>query len=392
MSAAHEDADIGSTIAADVETLRKRQDLSWMSDNPDKVALLPRRPLAWADLKTRAPEPRTWAVQDWLPMHTTSLLAGRGGIGKTLLAQTIGTCLAANLNYFADTPKPRTVLLWAGEDDHDELWRRQRDICTWAGIGLEELADRLIVQPYEARDVTLAGLAFGQLAQTALMGELREQVQDYQAEYVFLDSVARIFGGNENDRHQVTTFISWITAACGGAGVCLLGHPGKGAGAEYSGSTAWEGSARARLYLGERLPDAEPDDDDAPDDTVRYLARRKANYSAKDYVKLEYCRGVLMPAAPSGGRAFGPITDDYVQSVVVQAIRTLANRGIHGNASTRSPEYLPKLAKQYRLLERITDRQFAATMRQLIIDGHIVTAEVGRYPNRSPKYGLKPAP
>ena len=59
------------------------------------------------------------------------------------------------------------------------------------------------------------------------MTELREQVNDYRADYVFLDSVARIFGGNENDRHQVTTFVSWLTAACAPAGLCALGHPGK---------------------------------------------------------------------------------------------------------------------------------------------------------------------
>lgn len=392
MSAALDDPAWGERMA---EELRQavhvngadRRDFSWMTENPDKVGLLPRRPLAWADLKGRTPQPRAWAVQDWLPMGAPALLAGRGGIGKTLLAQTIGTCLAANLNYFADTPRPLRVLSWFGEDDHDELWRRQLDVCAWAGIGIEELEGRLIVQSYASQDITLAGHVFGKLTQTPLMGELREQVQDYQADYVFLDSLARIFGGSENDRHDVTTFISWLTAACGAAGVCILGHPGKAAGSEFSGSTAWEGSVRARLYLGERLPDAEPDDDDAPDDAVRYLARRKANYSAKDWVKLEYCRGVLMPARVEPA-PFGRPNAEYQADTVLRAIRTLAAKGIHGNASTRSGEYLPRLAKQYRLLDRMTERQFATVMRDLILEGRIVTAEVGRYSNRTPKHGL----
>lgn len=364
-----------------------RDDLSWMHDDPDVIPLLPRRPMAWADLKGREPQPRAWAVQDWLPMGAAALLAGRGGIGKTLLAQTIGTCLAANLNYFADTPRPLRVLCWFGEDDHDELWRRQRDICTWAGIGMEDLVDSLVVQPYASQDITLAGLVYGRLTQTAIMGELREQVQDYQADYVFLDSLARIFGGSENDRHQVTTFVSWLTAACGGAGVCILGHPGKAAGSEFSGSTAWEGSVRSRLYLGERLPDAEPSADDAADDAVRYLARRKANYSAKDWVKLEYCRGVLMPARVDAA-PFGAPTAEYQADTVLRAVRTLAAKGIHGNTSTRSGEYLPRLAKQYDLLERSTEQQFAAAMRKLILAGRLVSGEVGRYQNRTPKVAL----
>ena len=37
MSAAHEDPDIGSAIAADLEAARKRQDMSWMSDDPDLI-------------------------------------------------------------------------------------------------------------------------------------------------------------------------------------------------------------------------------------------------------------------------------------------------------------------------------------------------------------------
>lgn len=362
------------------------------ADHPDEPAL-PRHPLAWRELKDRAPAPRAWAVQDWLPMGTAALLAGRGGIGKTLLAQTIGTCLVGALNYFADTQRPLRVLMWAGEDDHDELWRRQIDICNWAGIGIEEIDGKLILQSYASQDITLAGLAFGKFGQTPIMEELREQIHDYRAEYVFLDSVARIYGGNENDRHQVTTFISWLTAACGAAGVCLLGHPGKAHGAEYSGSTAWEGSVRARLYLGDRLPDAQLDDedDDPADDTIRYLARRKANYSAKDWVKLEYRNGVLMPDRSAEYAPFGMPSAEYQKDTVLRAVRTLAERSIYGNASTRSGDYLPRLAKQYKLIDRMNDKQFTAVMRQLILEGRLISTEVGKYANRTPRMGLKAA-
>jgi len=360
----------------------------------DENPLLPRRPLDWTNLTGREPEPREWAVQDWLPMGNAALLAGRGGIGKTLLAQTIGTCLALNLNYFADTSKPRRVLMWAGEDDHDELWRRQLAICQWAGVGIEDLHDKLIVHSYHGHDLTLAGIAFGQFSQTALMEELREQVLDYRADYIFLDNIARIFGGNENDRHQVTTFVSWITAACGKAGVCLLGHPGKAQGAEYSGSTAWEGSVRARLYLGEQLPDAKHDADDVDDpgdDTVRYLARRKANYSAKDFVRLEYRQGVLM-ACQQPETPFGAPSAEYALDVVVRAVRKLDDLGMVCTASTRSDDYLPKLAKRYDLLDRVTDRQFTTAMRKLIVSKRLITVEVGKYANRNPRMGLRLAP
>jgi RecA-family ATPase len=214
-------------------------------------------------------------------------------------------------------------------------------------------------------------------------------VTDYRADYVFLDSLARMFGGSEYDRHHVTAFVAWITAACGKAGVCLLGHPGKATGAEYSGSTAWEGSVRARLYLGERLPDSKPDADDEPaDDTVRYLARRKANYSAKDFVKLEYCRGVLMPALRTE-TPFGQPTAEYAQDTVTRAVRKLADLQMICTASTRSDDYLPKLAKQYDLLDRVTERQFTTAMRKLIVGKQLITVEVGKYANRNPRMGLR---
>lgn len=363
-----------------------RHDQSWLYDNPDKMPLLPRRPLDWASLKGREPTVRDWAVHDWLPMGSAALLAGQGGIGKTLLAQTIGTCLAANLNYFADTPKPRRVLIWAGEDDQDELHRRQLAICAWAGIGIEVLAESLIVQPYVAQDITLAGLVFGKLTQTPIMGELREQVHDYAADYVFLDSLARIFGGSENDRHQVTTFVSWLTAASGGAGVCLIGHPGKAQGAEYSGSTAWEGSVRARLYLGSRLPDSERQDED-PDDAVRYLARRKANYSAKDWVRLDYRAGVLVPTTVLD-TATRQGSGEFAEDVVIRAVRKLTERGIHGNTSSRSPDFLPRLAREYDLLEGMSAKAFGTVMRQLVMVGRLRLERIGQYANRTPRLGL----
>ena len=119
---------------------------------------------------------------------------------------------------------------------------------------LADFEDLLFVESFIDRDMTLAGPAMGSLQPTALLNELASQVADYKIDFLWLDSVARIFGGNENDRHQVTQFITWLTAAAGAAGIGIIGHPGKGQGSEYSGSTAWEGSVRSRLFLGNKLP------------------------------------------------------------------------------------------------------------------------------------------
>jgi hypothetical protein len=283
--------------------------------------------------------------------------------------------------------EPRRVLMWAGEDDEGELWRRQLQVCSWMGQPLSALTERFYLQPYADADITLASLVYGALAPTPMLSELREQVRDYRAEVVILDNNARVYGGSENDRHQVTTFLAWLAGACAPASILLLGHPAKAAGSEYSGSTAWEGAVRSRLYLSDRTPDAD-DDDSAPiDDRIRYLARRKSNYSALDLRRLTLADGVLIPDTCSPGSSGKP-TGAVAQDIVMRAVRKLADIGQHGSASTNSPTYLPRLAKQYRFLDGLTEKQFAAHMRELLVEKRLEAKPVGTYANRTPKLGL----
>lgn len=275
-----------------------------------------------------------------------------------------------------------------GEDDEAELWRRQIQISSWMGRPLSALTECFFLHSYAGSDITLMAPVFGALTPTPMLGELREQVADYRAEVVILDNIARLFGGSENDRHAVTTFCALVQGACAPAAVLLLGHPAKAAGSEYSGSTAWEGAVRARLYLSDRPPDQDPTEDDAPvDETVRYLARRKANYSPRDIRQFRMNDGVLIPAAAEPARVAMP-AGEFNKDIVRRTVRTLAARDIHGTASTASSVYLPRLARQYKLLETVPEKSFAAAMRQMILDGELVSQVVGRDPGRHAKHGL----
>ncbi|MBX5462976.1 MAG: AAA family ATPase [Steroidobacteraceae bacterium] len=358
----------------------------------DDAAHLPRfirRPIDWRSLIGQTPPERDWAVSHWLGMGYVTLLAGQGGLGKTLIAQTFGTCLALGRGYIDYAPRPRRVLMLAGEDDADELWRRQLAICEWLGVGLDDIAENFICESYSNRDMTLADIAYGKLIATPFLTELREQIADYRAEYVFLDSAARVFGGNENDRHHVTQFITWLTGAAGSAGVCLLAHPSKAAGSEFSGSTAWEGSVRSRLYLGTELPDVRRDKDDPPpDENERYLARRKVNYTTRDWRKLIFQNGVLVPAMDEQRRLVSKPSGEFAQEIVLRAVRSLAQLGQHGNTSTASPYYLPRLAKKNGVLEGLSENEFAAHMRALVKSGRLTLQTVGKYSNRTDKLGL----
>src|SRR5262245_22752929 len=162
----------------------------------------------WTLLAGRQPPARTWWIQDWLSPAPT-LCSGGGGIGKSLLWQTIGTALATGREFLGATVAPLRVLIWACEDDENEIWRRQVAICQHLGVTLSGLGGLSIV-PRLGADNTLLDLSFGKPTFTPAFVMLREQVNDLAIDVLVLDNVGQTFGGNESDRHQVTVFVNGI--------------------------------------------------------------------------------------------------------------------------------------------------------------------------------------
>ena len=107
-----------------------------------------------------------------------TLLAGRGGIGKSLLAQQIGSAVTLGSSYIDTVSAPRNVLYWAAEDDPDELWRRQAAIATSMGVTIDAFAGKLLMESFVDRDCTLATTVYGALTYTPLLGELEAQIGD----------------------------------------------------------------------------------------------------------------------------------------------------------------------------------------------------------------------
>jgi hypothetical protein len=211
---------------------------------------------------------------------------------------------------------------------------------------------------------------------------------------VVLDNVAQLYGANENDRHQVTAFINALASALPGRAILLLAHPGRAAGSEYSGSSAWENAARTRLYLGDRMPDEPVVAGEPPEDGVRILSRRKANYSSRDFRRFTFQNGVLVPDEPAAaeGGLVGHLRAERVQRVLLAAAQRLGSMGVRATDGSTSPSYLPRLVLEYKLAEGATKRELADAMRDAMLDGRLVREEVGKYANRAPMFGLKVAP
>lgn len=348
-----------------------------------------RSPLHWPTLAKSEPPARNWAIPQWLGLGYMTLLAGPGGVGKTLLAQQLGSALATGESFLGAIERPLKVLMWAGEDDHDELWRRQWQIAFGAKKDLTDYGN-LIIESYAGKDCSLVEPIYGHLTPTKMMKELEEQIADYQADVVILDNVARLYGGDENVRHQVTQFVNWVSGACNAhhpTAQLLLAHPAKVGGSEYAGSTAWEAAVRSRWFFGRTMPDSE----DAPtDENVRFLSRRKSNYSSLDCVKMEFdtVRNILKFAEAEDGDNRRAINSYRADKMVIDAINELAKQGVFTSDGARQSNNLIKEMVRRGMASTNHHRPLEQALYRLMEQGRVRRDVVGKYANRSSKEGL----
>jgi len=375
-------------VRGDVEELEARTGRKVARIRPEA-----REPLDWPALDERTVPERPWAIKEWLGLGTT-LLAGKGGVGKTHVAQTIATALALGINFLDAVPAPKRVLFWACEDDHDEFWRRQIPICRYFGVRLADLKGKFIAEPRLGRDNTLFFAEFGAPRWTPLHGELIEQVHDYQADVTFIDNIGQTFGGKEADRHHVTAFVNGMTGIAKGRphSTVLLAHPAKQEDSEFSGSTAWENSVRMRWFMGMKLPDQTAEEGgDEQDPDVRYFAKRKTNYTVKDFRKLTYRDGVFQPDTPVGAfaaRMSAERVAEAAEEVILRALDRLQTAQVRVTDARTSPDYLPKKMREMKLTEDFGPKDLSAALGRLRLAGKIAEAIVSKRANRQVQYGL----
>ncbi len=223
--------------------------------------------------------PRQWWLHEWIPHRQATYLTGPGSAGKSLLAQQLLTCTATERPFMGIETRQAVSLYVTAEDAIEELHRRQASINEAMGVRWEELQDRLHVMSWSDFVIDRALMRIGENGQpekTALFDDLITTAKAIRARVIALDNVAHLLGGNENDRHHVAFFVHMmnrLASAIDGA-VIFIGHPNK-AGAEFSGSTAWENQVRSRLFM------ETPKDEDGAcaDPDLRVLTRAKANYA-----------------------------------------------------------------------------------------------------------------
>jgi RecA-family ATPase len=262
------------------------------------------RPVCASEFIERAAPTRRWIVPEFVPAETVTLLSGDGATGKSLLALQLAVAAALRRQWLGKSISGGRVLYISCEDDLDELHRRVSAIVRAEGISLSGLGrlDDLEVVSLAGEDALFAYPSGNTLNQTALFRETETLISNTSPTLVVIDTLADVFGGEENHRAQARQFIGLLRSWCTnyGATILVLAHPsltGMASGSGTSGSTAWSNSVRSRLYLDRTKKGSED---------LRILTTKKANYTRSgNTLTLEWHRGAFRPAAeaPTAAKA-----------------------------------------------------------------------------------------
>lgn len=350
------------------------------------------RPFGWAAKEGLDPPPRVFVAKDTIPAGCVTSLYGPGGVGKSLIAQQLGTAVAIGRNWLGcETAKGRVLALFC-EDPEDELWRRQVRINADLGCGMADLGD-FLCEGRTGRPNELVIPVQGIGTATDLLESAAKATAELKISLLILDNIAQMFGCNENDRAAVTSFVNRLSgiAIDTDAAVLLIGHTPKNDinGHGFSGSTAWNAAVRSRLLL-DRVP---VEDGGEP----RLVLRRvKSNYAPSDdtEIPLVWSNGVLRPDGPRfmshAQKLDAELRKGRAGQVFKDALDTLRGRGIAVSDSPHAREtFAPRYIHEAGLGEGFTQAELLAAMRELLADGSIVAnAEIGSRSRGRKRYGL----
>jgi RecA-family ATPase len=327
------------------------------------------KPINPATIYGPAP-PVRWLVDDWVPLGRVTGLYGVGGAGKTLLIQMLATSCAIGRPWLGiPTMRARSILFFC-EDDLDEMHKRQEHINRHYECSMSDLEPMLWL-PRLGDDNILMDFA-GPPAVTKVFHELVDTARDHGTQLVGIDTLADVFGGSENDRGQARNFaqqaLGFLARETKGS-VLALAHPsriGVTSGTGESGSTGWDGAFRSRLY--QEIPKPEAGDD--PDQGLRILTRKKANWARRDdTISMHWSDGVFIPDQVSTD-IIASIEKKTAQRVFLDLLDRVTTEGQHVTSVT-SGNYAPRIFASRPDRERFTKADFEKAMHALFADGEI---------------------
>jgi hypothetical protein len=180
--------------------------------SPSIAPAAPTLPVVDASSLAGKPVPlRRWHVAGLIPASNVTLLNGDGATGKSLLALQAVVSTVAGRSWLGRPVTKGSAVFLTAEDSLDEVHIRLADIVREAGLRLEDLAG-LKITSLAGADAILA-TPEGRtniLTATEVFAAVDAHVQATRPALVVLDTLADLFGGEENQRSQARQFIAML--------------------------------------------------------------------------------------------------------------------------------------------------------------------------------------
>jgi RecA-family ATPase len=307
---------------------------------------------------------REWFIEGLVPLRQVTILAGDGGVGKSLLALQLGAASALGCNTAGLTLGAGRTLYLGAEDEAEEFHRRLFDIVRHQDRQLSDL-DQFRLIPMADMDALLSiPDKAGVMQPTPVWEQFSKIVRDFQPRLVVLDTVADLFGGDEIKRGQARQFIGMLRrlAIEIDASVILLAHPsaeGMRSGTGSSGSTGWKNSSRSMLYFTRQ----EGKDDVDPD--ARVLSTKKINYGKiGGELKLRWEQGVFVT---DGGQPTAALSliNRKAEATFIELLRLFTRTGQNVGV-TPGTNFAPSKMAKHSASNGVSKRTFEEAMQRLL--------------------------
>jgi RecA-family ATPase len=258
-------------------------------------------PAAWPN---EAPPPVDWLVPGFIQRGDVTTLHGDGGAGKTDIALRLAANVARGATEWLGLELSPTangpVVFISAEDPERKVRRRLWHHAKHDGYDLNAVTNLNLWFPAKMSGTVLAvpDRYTGTMKPTRTMHEIAAAVAGLAPALVIADNVAATYGGNQNDRAQVRSFVNlWadIAETPSTPAVLLLDHPslsGLTNNTGRGGNMDWRNAVRSALHL------YAPADKAEADRGIRILETTKINEGKPgNPVRLVWAEGGLQREA-----------------------------------------------------------------------------------------------
>lgn len=201
------------------------------------------------------PPPRDFVIQDLILAAKSALLGGLGGVSKSQLSLQMAICTVLGLPFMGLSTKAGAAMLFFGEEDAEEIFRRVNAIAKvmrLTGEQLDLVKKRLRAFPMVGLDVRLTVPIGGALENSGLAQEMITKAKELEAEcglpvrLIGLDHLGLIHGGDFNAREdsvQTMVQVNHVAKETGAAVIVLAHSPKASIGKDQVNSADVAGSA-----------------------------------------------------------------------------------------------------------------------------------------------------